>query len=337
MKPHGSRPSARTPWRGPGSSWVLLGLVSALGIMALLLVTRVEAAVPTVPEATYVGSEACKGCHEDQFKKMDATLHGRVLGEQGRTALQKQSCESCHGPGSKHMEDQANPAFNIRFGPKSQQSVADQNAVCLQCHQRGKRAFWEGSQHDGRDVSCTTCHSIKSPKSPRAQLAAPSQFDLCRQCHAIFVAQQNYWSHMPLRENNWPYTTADRQKRMECSSCHNVHGTITEKLIPESSVNELCYRCHMDKRGPFLWEHAPVRESCLNCHKPHGSNNIRLLRIREPRLCQQCHNENRHPSTAFAGGIAEPDLDRRFLGRSCAICHNNIHGSNHPSGFAFTR
>jgi len=306
--------------------------------MGLLLGARVEAAVPTVPGATYVGSEMCKGCHEDQFKKMDPTLHARVLGEQGRTTIQKQSCESCHGPGSKHMEDQANPAFNIRFGSKSQQSVTDQNAVCQQCHQRGKRLFWEGSQHDGRDVSCTTCHSIKAPKSPRAQLKAPSQVELCRQCHAVFVAQQNNWSHMPVRENTWPYTTADRQKRMECSSCHNVHGTITEKLIPESSVNELCYRCHMDKRGPFLWEHAPVRESCLNCHKPHGSNTIRLLKIREPRLCQQCHNENRHPSTAFARTpTADPETDRRILGRSCALCHVNIHGSNHPSGFAFTR
>jgi DmsE family decaheme c-type cytochrome len=128
-----------------------------------------------------------------------------------------------------------------------------------------------------------------------------------------------------------------REGKLQCSSCHNVHGTITEKLIPETSINENCYRCHVEKRGPFLWEHPPARESCLNCHRPHGTNNIRLLKIREPRLCQQCHNENRHPSTAFAGGTNEPTADRRFLGRSCALCNTNIHGSNHPSGFAFTR
>ncbi len=327
MEPHPSPPSPGSRWRHPRKLWVLWFAVGTLAVGALFFGARVEAGVPTVPGATYVGSEACKGCHEDQFKKMDDTLHGRVLGDRGRTALQKQSCESCHGPGSKHLEDQANPAYNIRFGPKSPQSAADQSAVCLQCHQRGKRMFWQGSQHDSRDVSCTTCHSVKSPKSARAQLKAPDQLTLCKQCHAVSVAQQMNWSHMPVREG-----------KLQCSSCHNVHGTITEKLIPENSINENCYRCHTDKRGPFLWEHAPVKESCLNCHKPHGSNNIRLLRIREPRLCQQCHNENRHPSTAFAKGTPQdPEIDRRFLGRSCALCHNNIHGSNHPQGFAFTR
>ncbi|MBP2672280.1 MAG: putative deca-heme c-type cytochrome [candidate division NC10 bacterium] len=305
----------------------LLGLAGVVLLATLSSGAPGEAAAPAVPGATYVGSTACKGCHEDQFKKLDATLHSRVLGERGRTQLQQQACESCHGPGSKHLEDQANPAYSIRFGPKSAQSVADRNAVCLQCHQKGKRLFWHGSQHEARDVTCTTCHSIKSPKSAKAQLTAVDQLTLCKQCHAVSVAQQANWSHMPVREG-----------KIQCATCHNVHGTITEKLIPENSINENCYRCHTDKRGPFLWEHAPVRESCMNCHKPHGSNNIRLLRIREPRLCQQCHNESRHPSTAFAGGSnQDPTIDRRFLGRSCALCHNNIHGSNHPQGFAFTR
>jgi len=164
MKPHASRPSARSRCRGPGSSWVLLGLVSALAVMGLLLGVSVEAAVPSVPGATYVGSETCKGCHEDQFTKMDPTLHARVLGEQARTAIQKQSCESCHGPGSKHMEDPANPAFNIRFGPKSQQSVTDQNAVCLQCHLPGK---YDGPQHHfhqagGEGAQCVACHRCRA-------------------------------------------------------------------------------------------------------------------------------------------------------------------------------
>ena len=161
MGSQANRPSAGFRWKGSGKPWALVAAVGILAVAALLLGARAEAAVPTVPGATYVGSELCKGCHEDQFQKMDKTLHGRVLGEQGRTALQQHNCESCHGPGSKHLEDQANPANNIRFGPKSRQSAAEQNGVCLQCHQRGKRLFWKGSQHEGRDVSCTSCHSIK--------------------------------------------------------------------------------------------------------------------------------------------------------------------------------
>ena len=294
-----------------------------------MTVAQVAPAAPAEPRppATYIGSQVCQGCHQQQFAAFSETLMGKIFLKNARSPLERQGCEACHGPGSKHLEDVTNPANNIRFGPKSVQSVTEQNAACLQCHQKGGRQFWQGSPHQARDVACVTCHSVMSPKPARAQLNAPDQMTLCKQCHAGFDAQQMYWSHMPVREG-----------KLQCTNCHNPHGTITEKLIPENSVNELCYRCHTEKRGPFLWEHAPVRENCLNCHKPHGSNTIRLLRIRPPRLCQQCHNERFHPSTAFAGGTNQPGTsDRRILGRSCPQCHTNIHGSNHPSGFVFTR
>ena len=329
MRTRGTRRSGHPGWNAPGNLChpLKIGLLAGVVALVSLLGTEIQAQLPSVPGASYLGTEICKGCHADQAAKLEHTLHGKLLGtDVARTDLQRRGCEACHGPGSKHVEDPANPANNIRFGPKSIRSATDQNAVCLQCHQRGKRLFWQGSQHEGRDVTCTTCHSIKSPKSQRAQLKAPDQMTLCKQCHAVFVAQQMNWSHMPVREG-----------KLQCTSCHNPHGTITEKLIVEDSVNELCYRCHLDKRGPFLWEHPPARESCLNCHKPHGSNNIRLLKVREPRLCQQCHNEGGHPRTAFAGGTTDPGQDRRFLGRSCAYCHTMIHGSNHPRGFMFQR
>jgi len=301
------------------------------GLLASAQPMTVAQAAPAAPAgpppgATYIGSQVCQACHQQQFAAFGETLMGKIFLKNARSPLERQGCEACHGPGSKHLEDVTNPANNIRFGPKSVQSVTEQNAVCLQCHRKGGRLFWQGSPHQARDVACVTCHSVMSPKPARAQLKAPDQLTLCKQCHPVFVAQQMNWSHMPVREG-----------KLQCTSCHNPHGTITEKLIPENSVNELCYRCHMDKRGPFLWEHPPVKESCLNCHKPHGSNNIRLLRIREPRLCQQCHNEGGHPRTAFAGGTTDPGADRRFLGRSCALCHSFIHGSNHPRGFMFQR
>jgi DmsE family decaheme c-type cytochrome len=321
MAPHPDR--RRRGWTRALAA--LAGLVVALPLLGLGG-PAAAASPPAVPGATYVGSDICKGCHEDQFKTLTPTIHSRVLGPNGRTELQGHVCEACHGPGSKHVENQADPATIVRFGPKSAQPEKARDAVCLQCHQRGKRMFWQGSQHDAVNT-CTTCHSVHTPQSASGQLKTKDQLSLCRQCHAVSVAQQWNWSHMPVREG-----------KLQCNSCHNVHGTTTEKLIIDNSVNENCYRCHLDKRGPFLWEHAPVRESCLNCHKPHGSNNIRLLRVREPRLCQQCHNEAQHPSTAFGRTATSTGiLDRRVLGRSCALCHSNIHGSNHPSGFAFTR
>jgi DmsE family decaheme c-type cytochrome len=122
-----------------------------------------------------------------------------------------------------------------------------------------------------------------------------------------------------------------REGKMECTSCHNVHGSKNVRLLRAGfTINEACATCHADKRGPFLWEHAPVRDSCVNCHDPHGSSNERMLVAKSPFLCQRCHNHTRHPSTIYDRVVQ--GTSNRIFGRSCASCHTQIHGSNHPSG-----
>ena len=86
-------------------------------------------------------------------------------------------------------------------------------------------------------------------------------------------------SHMPLREG-----------KIACSDCHNPHGSFTEALLKKDSINDVCYTCHAEKRGPFLFEHEPVRENCDNCHDPHGTVNEYSLKLARPRLCFECHS-----------------------------------------------
>ena len=52
------------------------------------------------------------------------------------------------------------------------------------------------------------------------------------------------------------------------------------RMVEQAGTNEeACLKCHVDKRGPFVFEHAPVRiEGCETCHIPHGSMNAKLLR-----------------------------------------------------------
>ncbi|MGR8979501.1 MAG: cytochrome c3 family protein [Gammaproteobacteria bacterium] len=125
---------------------------------------------------------------------------------------------------------------------------------------------------------------------------------------------------------------------MVCSDCHNPHGSTSEFLLTENTANETCFNCHPEKRGPFLWEHPPVQENCTLCHNPHGSTQERMLKIRTPYLCQQCHSEAFHPSTLYDGsGVPPEGAQSRLLSEGCLNCHFNIHGSNHPSGAAFDR
>ena len=198
----------------------------------------------------------------------------------------------------------------------------------MTCHVGDQQRFWNGSTHAVRGLACTSCHSVHAPKSEFAQLRSTTAMEQCFECHKDTRAETWKTSHHPLREG-----------RIDCADCHNPHGTTTAKLIKASSINDQCYTCHTEKRGPFLWEHPPVRESCMTCHTPHGSNHLKLQRTSVPYLCQQCHDNTRHPGTLY-DGLRVPTLENdapgpfasnRLFNRACLDCHAAIHGSNHPS------
>jgi len=269
--------------------------------------------------ASYVGQDTCLGCHDTILEKYANTPHHRAADP--RTPQATQGCESCHGPGSKHIE---NPVDVKPFNFKT--ATADQaSAVCTTCHNRGDHALWDGSQHDSRGVSCTTCHSVHNPISEKGQLKKATQTELCASCHRDKASKVDRSGHMPVREG-----------KLQCSTCHNPHGSTNVKLLRKGdSQADVCTSCHAEKRGPFLWEHAPSREGCVTCHDPHGSANDRMLVAKPPALCQRCHVHDRHPSTIYDAALVATSV--RVYARSCVTCHSAIHGSNHPSGNTFLR
>ncbi len=275
---------------------------------------------PPPPQAGYVGAEACATCHDGYEASIKATKHGQA--KDPRTPWAAQGCESCHGPGEAHASD-PHKIKPLQFDKISAKAVTD---TCTTCHNRGMHALWKGSQHEARNVSCVTCHSVHQPQSANAQLRKVDQQQLCMSCHRDKVAKLDRSGHMPVREG-----------KMECSSCHNPHGSTNVRLLKAgNTINESCSTCHADKRGPFLFEHAGVSgDSCATCHDPHGSSNDRLLVAKLPFLCQRCHNFTRHPSTIYDNKVVQSS--NRLYSRSCVTCHSAIHGSNHPAGSKFTR
>lgn len=275
--------------------------------------------VPAGPP-TYVGSQKCMTCHVSQAETFSKTLMGQIFLKNPRSDREKLGCEACHGPGSAHVaaggaEDIGGPGL-VTFDADSPRPVEERNKVCLGCHENDQRTHWRGSAHETRGLACTSCHQIMDKASPRFQLIKATEIDTCTQCHKDRRAQLWRSSHMPVREG-----------KLKCTSCHNPHGTPNQKLLREATVNDTCYTCHAEKRGPFLFEHAPVRDNCMNCHEPHGSMHERLLTVSRPRLCQQCHSEEDHPSDPH-----NPNALFAFRA-GCANCHGgSIHGSNSPSG-----
>jgi DmsE family decaheme c-type cytochrome len=276
----------------------------------------------------YVGQKTCETCHQQEASNWAHTVHAKVFDLNPRNSTEAQGCEACHGPGSDHIKKPTDLSTIISFSSKSRTPVSQQNAQCLSCHQGGERIFWHDSIHDSNNVSCSDCHNPMTNFAAHGLTARESINETCFQCHKVQRAQFQERSHMPLLEG-----------KITCVDCHNPHGSTTAPLLKADSVNEVCYSCHADKRGPFLFEHAPVRENCLNCHSPHGSNFEALLTTPRPVLCQQCHSQNGHPAQLLTRGNLPmgPMPDPRLIATSCQTCHVNIHGSNDPSGARFER
>ena len=87
-----------------------------------------------------------------------------------------------------------------------------------------------------------------------------------------------------------------------CFACHTPHNAAGASLWSSApsgtftGVQDLCYTCHADKQGPFVYEHAPVTENCVYCHNPHGAVADNLLRQPVTFLCMRCHTGHQHRS-----------------------------------------
>ena len=279
------------------------------------------------------GPEVCKNCHSAHVDTYSASIHGKK--ENPRSPANAGGCVACHGDGTEHVKAGGGKGVGGIINPASKKIPAVQrDKTCLTCHESNRHlAFWDSGKHRKNDVSCTDCHSTHGGKDtllklPNAQIApltntsrVPQQ-EVCFNCHRDIRALVSRPSHHPIVEG-----------KVKCTSCHNPHGALSPAMVNAESIKELCTTCHADKRGPFMFEHAPVEESCLNCHNPHGSRSVKLLNEKVPNLCQDCHDAAQHPGTMYDStqGFSAASPNTRFIARSCMNCHNEIHGSNRPA------
>jgi len=242
----------------------------------------------------YVGAETCEGCHPEVFAAFKKSPH------------REKECESCHGPGGKHAEEQAKGSI-FSFKEKTASVRSD---ACLPCHQKQKEFFqFRRGDHKLSAVSCDDCHGIHGTKTAQ-HLLKKKDPDLCLSCHQEVRGQFS----LPTRHKVL-------QGAMKCSECHTPHGTQERaSLRTWNRFNtDVCFKCHPEKRGPWVYEHSAVKvEGCGICHVPHGSPNRFLLTTRDiRRTCIQCHGQH-HFNTPQ---------------QSCVNCHTQIHGSNFSRRF----
>ena len=131
-----------------------------------------------VDPAQYVGTETCKGCHEEVGTRFSKNPHAAMQSK--HQGPQWQGCEACHGPGRSHAEA-GDPSDIVRF---EQLSRAEISRTCFRCHDfRANKSPGKlvHSQHPSNDVGCLECHSQHSSVAPHLLKAA--QAELCASCH----------------------------------------------------------------------------------------------------------------------------------------------------------
>ena len=252
--------------------------------------------------------KVCANCHADALAIWTGK-HGTKADARAPISV---GCAMCHGDPTEHLKSPGNAMPN-RF---SKMGSAQKNEVCSTCHQGRARIHWQMSAHARNDVACSSCHKVHvAHDAVRDKL---TQSDVCFSCHKEQRVQINRPSRHPIREG-----------MVACSDCHNPHGSVGPAMMVRDNVNDTCYTCHMEKRGPFVRTHQPVQENCAICHNPHGTTIPNLLRQRSPFLCQQCHEPTSH--RGGIGTLTGTSTSASTLARGCLNCHTQIHGTNNPS------
>ncbi|MGO8813393.1 MAG: cytochrome c3 family protein [Terriglobia bacterium] len=303
----------------------------------------------------YVGSETCAGCHGAEGESFAKTPHAPAAEAAAGTKAAANAphaggsgCETCHGPGKAHADAEGDAAgdhakevaaakliFSFHATPK------ENSERCLTCHITShQQETFAQSQHAAAGISCNECHAahlvhqakaasaggvanaqavfFQVPELPETTrwlhsgLLKEAEPNLCFTCHGNVQAEFALPVHHRVPEG-----------LMKCSDCHNPHGSINRASLNATNW-ETCVKCHVEKRGPYVYEHPAVRvEGCVVCHNPHGNTNRFMLVRREGRmLCLQCH-------TGFHGqdGVPHSRLGFQTSGE-CTRCHVAIHGSS---------
>jgi DmsE family decaheme c-type cytochrome len=281
------------------------------------------ASAPTPKPATtaanasdYAGAESCKTCHAVIYDGWEKSPHWKQTYKEGGIA--KHGCEDCHGAAASHVADPTDTSKLFLFEKASAKEI---DARCLGCHAGGTQHMNAiNSEHARNEVSCVACHSPHHGKDSDFMLVK-SQPELCYSCHLAKKA-----------EFDMPFHHRVNEGLIQCTDCHNPHGTVRPKQVRTSSTQDaVCFTCHTDKQGPFVFEHQPVKiDGCQSCHLVHGGPNPHMLKLSNVNLlCLQCHTQS-----SFSGAPGAPSFhNQASFFQSCVLCHSQVHGSNFDPTF----
>jgi predicted CXXCH cytochrome family protein len=216
------------PWWLGFIACVYVG-VAAGALVSCSTLERTVIVPPEIEGASHVGNKVCADCHTNYARVFPASAHGRVHVESARMVGQS-GCESCHGPGSKHVQAGGGRGrFIVNPGKDAM--------ACFQCHLEIHAEFRLPFHHPVGEgaMNCVQCHDPHGMDimKPAGGLAMARLNQSCAQCH---------------RDQARPFVFEHEALREGCTTCHHPHGAINDKMLVERDAN-LCLKCHAQVQG----------------------------------------------------------------------------------------
>ena len=199
-------------------------------------------------------SRACDGCHFTGFMSQETRVDKGI------------SCEACHGPASKHVENPKDEVYKADLS-----DPVRQNEVCLQCHMRNRDKRMEKVDMkeiygDARDYpfGYEAGNSLSKYK-----LVAPFiKGHETKEFYANGMGKKNR-----TQGNEFVHSMKGRHG-ITCINCHNPHTL--EPTAQKNTGNKLCMKCH--SFGSPIGPH----QKDLTMHTHHKANS-------KGSLCVECH------------------------------------------------
>lgn len=232
---------------------------------------------------------SCAACHSTNLEK---NFDGHSDSFATTFSQIDVGCESCHGPGSLHVEIAQNrwlqwdPVHGKGLFSLKSATAKQQIDTCAGCHSR--RRLLTEDFHDSRQVHD---HLIYEP-----------------------MRRETYFVDGQIKDEDYVYgsflQSKMHMKGIRCTDCHNPHTGKTHY-----PGNQLCTSCHQHPAGVYdsTQHHGHQAGSegsqCVNCHMPHRyymevdprrDHSIRVprpdlsVRLGVPNACTGCHLEQKN-------------------------------------------
>jgi len=246
-----------------------------------------------------VSPTVCQECHEDEFKAIAGSIHGRRA--QGEKAIK--DCMGCHD--SLHtVRKEGDPASTL--------SPINQIKTCGGCHEE-MMANYESSEHarallksglTAAAPSCSSCHGkhdIREKAEAKAKTSHANIPDTCGACHTVILAEWKASAHGKAMGSD--------KKTPVCSTCHESHAVKRpDTADARHSMSDGCGTCH-DKVTASFKDSFHGKATSLN--------------NRKSAACADCHTAHAN----LPASDPRSSINANNLAKTCGTCHKAVNAS----------